>query len=110
MLRLSFIAPFALLALLAACAQPEPPVIRGELLYDKLGNPEGCVEGVFIPGAPPELQCRPPDDVCEGNPFLSTNDPQCPPRRPRQPEGEGGDDPNRNPQVPGAGPNNPAVN
>ncbi|MDJ0823996.1 MAG: hypothetical protein QNJ16_00695 [Rhodobacter sp.] len=104
---------FALPVVVAACAQQEErPVIRGQLLLDKMGNEVGCDEGVFVPGAPPEFQCRPPDDRCD--PQFTAFDPDCPPpgRRPNGGSDDGGGDRpggNQPGGNPAGGPNNPNV-
>ncbi len=90
---------FALPAVVSACAPQAPqPAIQGELMFDKFGGEVGCTQGEYIPGAPPEFQCRPPDDRCD--PQFSTFDPDCPP--PGRPNGNDND----NGRVPGT-PNNP---
>ncbi len=87
-----FLAILALPAFVAACAQQEePPVIQGELMFDKYGGAVGCTEGVFLPNAPQQWQCRPPEDQCETSPNLSRFDPRCLPPRQRQPGGNGDD-------------------
>lgn len=81
-----YISALTIPLVLAACAQPEtPPSIQGQLLLDKMGNEVGCVEGVFIPGAPMQYQCRVPDEVCD--PQFANWDPDCLPPRDVPPNG-----------------------
>ena len=64
----------------AACAPAQvPDAIQGELLFNKYGE-AGCVQGVFIPGAPPAQQCLPPPDDCDDNAAFAANNPNCLPR------------------------------
>lgn len=75
------------IAALTACAQPAPPpAIQGEVIMDKYGEPSDCVEGEYIPGAPYEQQCYPPQDDCPEGYYDTPNG--CYPYR----EPEGGDD------------------
>ena len=86
----------ALPVVVAACTQPETvPAIQGDLLFDKYGGESGCTQGRFIPGAPPELQCLPPDDQCD--PQNAAFDPDCPPPLGREPNGDDGLGPQPNP-------------
>ena len=54
------------IAALTACAQPAPPpAIQGEVIMNKYGEPTGCVDGYYIPGAPYQEQCFPPPEDCD---------------------------------------------
>ncbi len=91
-------------AVLAACAQQEEPrAIQGQILLNKMGEPVGCTSGIYIPGAPFEDQCRPPDGECD--PQFANFDPDCPPPGRRDmPSGDNGPTPTN---TPGTNPNNP---
>lgn len=81
----------AILALTACAPPPPPPVIQGEVIMNKYGQPTGCVEGQYIPGAPYEQQCLPPQD-CDPTFTAAANYNDCYPYR--EPEGQ---DPGRDP-------------
>ncbi len=84
---------------LTACAQqeePRAPVVRGEPVFNKLGDIVGCEQGVYIPGAQMQYQCYPPPDDCPDVQTATNVPPQCLPRIPRQPGG----DPNGGPRRP----------
>ena len=98
---ISILSLAALGAAVAACSQPEPmepPVIRGEPIFDKFGGITGCTDGVYVPGAAPQDQCLPPSDDCEPGTTVSSAAAQpCPP--PRMPRDPGRDpEPQRDPQ------------
>ncbi len=94
MISVRISAGFLAFSLVTACAAPQPaPVIRGEPIYNKLGEQVGCERGVYIPGANFEDQCLPPED-CDPQ-TASTFDPNCRP-------------PGRDPQDPGPQQPNPA--
>ena len=90
-------------AFAVACSQPEPqpepPMIRGEPMYDKYGGIVGCEDGVYIPGAPPAQQCLPPPEDCRinvpGAAPTNSSLPPCPPSR--QPRDDRDDRPMRDP-------------
>ncbi|WP_370254183.1 hypothetical protein [Nioella sp.] len=75
----------AILAL-TACSGTVAPPLQGEVIMDKYGEPSDCVEGEYIPGAPYEQQCYPPQDDCPEGYYDTPNG--CYPYR----EPEGGDD------------------
>lgn len=50
---------------LAACAQQTPVAIQGEVILNKYGQPSGCVDGQYIPGASYDQQCYPPQDYSQ---------------------------------------------
>jgi hypothetical protein len=90
-----FVGLGAILALTACAPPPPPPAIQGEVIMNKYGQPTGCVDGMYIPGAPYEQQCLPPPDDCDPSYTAGSNYNDCYPYR--EPEGGNGDrDPNGN--------------
>jgi hypothetical protein len=100
MIRLSALAGIA--ALLAACAQPEPPVrINPQPMFDKFGG-GACEDGyIYVPGAVPEQALCIPEDECEPTYDANGSLIPCPPPNRYPNPNDGGDD-GRSPNTPGA--------
>ncbi|GAB4388453.1 hypothetical protein [Albidovulum sp.] len=74
----SRIAGLVLPLFVVGCAQQnEPPKpIQGQPVFNKYGEQVGCESGVFIPGAPEQFQCRPPEECAPNTAFAAYN-PAC---------------------------------
>ena len=81
----------AILAL-TACSGTVAPPLQGEVIMDKYGEPSGCVEGYYIPGASYELQCYDDDPACPPE-LINPETGEC---YPYIPDDDPGDDYNPN--------------
>ena len=86
-----FVGLGAILAMTACAAPPPPPAIQGEVILNKYGQPTGCVGGEYIPGAPYEEQCLPPQEQEECDPNDPVNYEICYPFRDEE-DDQGRDD------------------
>jgi len=84
-MKITHIIGLGAIAALTACAQPAPPpAIQGEVIMNKYGEPTGCVDGYYIPGAPYQEQCFPPPEDCDPQYSTTAQLDDCYPWRDRE--------------------------